>query len=198
MSFKFLKINFHISVPFAVIITFLLITDSTGYMTASLIAAALHEIGHIVAMKLTHCAPSSVNCGLGGVTIIGNSFTKTGDSVFITLSGPVINLLAAALLFVVGWFSNNLIAFAFAAVQFLVGVVNLLPVRGLDGGTVLEILLQRQNRFNPQLVCTIVSIFVACAVLTVGLCVAIKNVSNPSLLLLGLYLIMINGYRYIS
>ncbi len=198
MSFKLFKIKFYISVPFAVVIAFLLITDSTGYMTASLLAAVLHEIGHIVAMRLTHCAPSSVTCRLGGVTIVGNAFTKMSDSLFITLSGPVTNLLASMLLFIVGWFSNSLLTLAFAVVQFLVGFVNLLPVRGLDGGTVLEILLQRQRCFNPQLVCSIVSIVVACAVLTVGLYVAIQNVSNPSLLLLGLYLIMINGYRYIS
>ena len=196
MSFRFLKIEFYISVPFAVMIAFLLILDSTSYMSASIFAMVLHEAGHLVAMKLTHCEPRSVRCCIGGMTIVGKAFTETKDSVIIALSGPMVNLILAAALWLIGSFCNNLLVLAFAVVQLLVGAVNLLPVKGLDGGTVLSILLQKQTKLNPTLTATMVSIVTASAVFVLGLAVAIKNVSNPSLLLLGIYLIMINVYRY--
>lgn len=196
MSFRFLKIDFYISVPFAVMLAFMLILDSTGYMSASILAVALHEAGHLVAMKLTHCEPRSVRCCIGGMTIVGNRFTVAKDSIIIALSGPMVNLILAAVLWLIGSYGNNLLILAFAVVQLLVGAVNLLPVKGLDGGTVLSILLQKQTKFNPNLVVTIVSIVTACAVFVLGLAIAVKNVSNPSLLLLGIYLIMINVYRH--
>lgn len=196
MSFRFLKIDFYISVPFAVMLAFLLILDSTGYMSASILAVALHEAGHLVAMKLTHCEPRSVRCCIGGMTIVSNRFTVAKDSIIIALSGPMVNLILAAVLWLIGSYVNNLLILAFAVVQLLVGTVNLLPVKGLDGGTVLSILLQKQTKFNPNLVVTIVSIVTASAVFVLGLAIAVKNVSNPSLLLLGIYLIMINVYRH--
>jgi Zn-dependent protease len=84
-----------------------------------------------------------------------------------------------------------------SAVQFLVGAMNLLPIDGLDGGDVLKNILLSTNIKNVGFVCSLVSIITACAVFVLGLAVAVKNVSNPSLLLLGIYLIIVNIYRYV-
>ncbi len=196
MSIRFLGIDIYISVPFSVMLAFLLFMDTTGFMSASLLAVIMHESGHLVAMKLTRCLPKSISCTIGGVTIIGNAYTAVKDSVIISLSGPLVNIAMALILWIVGEATNNTLILAFSVVQLLVGAMNLLPVKGLDGGTVLRLLLKKQSKVNTELVCTVVSIVTACVVLVAGLAVVVKNVSNPSLLLLGIYLIIINITKY--
>ena len=60
MIFKLFNIEFQISVPFAVMLAFLLVTDKTGMMSASVSAVALHELGHLIWMKRCRTAPKSV------------------------------------------------------------------------------------------------------------------------------------------
>lgn len=118
MIFSILGIKFEISVPFAVILSFLLVTDGTGLMTASLSAVVAHEAGHLIAMKLSGCAPQSVKLGAGGVLMIGSAFCTAKENIIIALSGPFVNLLLTALLWTAGSLANNLLLLAFAAVQF--------------------------------------------------------------------------------
>lgn len=198
MSFRIFGVNFEFSVPFAVMLAFLLVTDSTGLMSASLFAVVMHELGHLVAMLFTKCLPTRIKCGLGGILISGNSYCTQKQTVLISLSGPLMNLLLTAVMLGLGLAFDSYILCVFAAVQFLVGTVNLLPIDGLDGGDILKNIFLSTNIKNVGFVCSLVSIVTACAVFVSGLAVAVKNVSNPSLLLLGIYLIILNGFRYIS
>ena len=102
MKFRLFKISFEISVPFAVMIAFLLIMDRTGLMTASLFAATLHELGHMAAMKISGCAPGSVKCCPAGILITGNAYKTAADSAFIAVSGPAANFAATILLLQIG------------------------------------------------------------------------------------------------
>ncbi len=192
MIFRIFGIHFEFSVPFAVMLAFLLVTDSTGLMSASLLAVTMHEIGHLVAMRLTKCLPTSIKCGLGGILISGNSYCTKKQSLLISASGPLMNLILTAVMLGLGWILNNATLCVFSAVQFLVGSVNLLPIRGLDGGDILKNILFSTNIRNVGFWCSLVSIVAACIVFVLGLAVAVKNVSNPSLLLLGIYLIIEN------
>ncbi len=192
MSFRIFGISFDFSVPFAVMLSFLLVTDSTGLMSASLFAVAMHEMGHLVAMHLTKCLPTSIKCGLGGILISGNSYCTQKQTLLISVSGPLMNVILTAVLLGFGLVFDSYILCVFSAVQFLVGAVNLLPIKGLDGGDILKNILFSTNIKNVGFVCSLVSIVTACAVFVIGLAVAVKNVSNPSLLLLGIYLIIEN------
>ena len=96
---------------------------------------------------------------------------------------------------ILGLYFDSFLLAAFGVVQFLVGAVNLLPIRGLDGGTVVRILLEKYCKRNVGLILKLVSIGVSIGVLVLGVAVAVKNTSNPSLLLLGIYLIILNISR---
>ena len=196
MSFKVFGIKFIISVPFAVMIAFLLLMDSTGLMSASLLAITMHEAGHVFAMKLVKCPPVEIKFGIGGISMIGYSFSSFSENMVVSLSGPLSNLLLFLILWCVGILSDCYEILVFAAVQLLVGTVNLLPVKGLDGGTVLKLMLYKFTKCNVDLVCNIISIVFACSMLVLGLAVAVKNVSNPSLLLLAIYIIIMNISKF--
>ena len=192
MKFRLFKISFEISVPFAVMIAFLLIMDRTGLMTASLFAATLHELGHMAAMKISGCAPGSVTCCPAGILITGNAYKTAADSAFIAVSGPAANFAAAILMLLIGRVTDSVTAYAFAAVQLIVGAVNMLPVKGLDGGTLMLILLRSLKLRSPEFVFSFISLFTAVGSVVAGAAVAVKNTSNPSLLLLGVYLVVLN------
>lgn len=196
MNFTFFKIRFSISVPFAVMLSFLLITDQTGFMSASVLAVAVHEIGHLVAMYFTKSLPESIRFGFGGIEIISRSFTTFSKSLAVCISGPIANIIFFFLFYLVGKCADSLTFLCFAAVQLLVGAINLMPIRGLDGGDLLKYALSATVKCNPEFALRWVSVIFSCVITVLGVIVSVKNVSNPSLLLLGIYLIMINVYRY--
>ena len=195
MIFKLFNIEFQISVPFAVMLAFLLVTDKTGMMSASVSAVALHELGHLIWMKRCRTAPKSVKMTVGGVLMVGNAYCTAKESIAIALAGPVANFVFTAVFYILGLYFDSFLLAAFGVVQFLVGAVNLLPIRGLDGGTVVRILLEKYCKRNVGLILKLVSIGGSIGVLVLGVAVAVKNTSNPSLLLLGIYLIILNISR---
>lgn len=195
MRFKIFDVNFYISVPFAVLMSFMLVTDKTGLMGISLFAVILHELGHLIAMKIIKCAPNSIELKIGGVLIRNKSFGGFKDSIIVSVSGPLFNLIAFVLLYISGTFLKSDFLLANAVVQIIVGGVNLLPVKGLDGGAVMDIILRCIMVRNVGLTTAVISILTACVVTVAGLAILVKNVSNPSLLLLGIYLIIINISR---
>ncbi len=192
MIFNFLKIRFTISLPFVMIIVFLLITDKTGLMTASLAAVIFHEIGHIIAMRIIGCIPSEVRFSTAGVLIIGQKYCSFSENIIIALSGPFSNFIFVAVFYLLSIIFDNSMLIYYCAVQLLIGLINLLPVKGLDGGVVLFLMSDRLFKRNSMLKANFISIVFAFAVLVLGVAVAIQNASNPSLLLLGIYLIILN------
>ena len=97
MRFSVFGINFHISVPFVVLISFLLIIDKTGLMTASLAAVAVHELGHIIAMKSLKCLPKEIDLHFGGILICGTAYCTFSENAIIAFSGPFANFLFFAI-----------------------------------------------------------------------------------------------------
>ena len=198
MIFKLFGIKFQITVPFAVLMAFLLITDKTGLMSASLTAILVHELGHIFAMKLLKTAPKEILFRSGGLMIVGKTFLTSKEALIVALAGPITNLIFSAVFFAIGAITDTYIILCFSAVQFLIGAINLFPVKGLDGGTVLKQALMYLNCKNKEILLSLISIFTSAVVTVVGLAVAVRNVSNPSLLLLGIYLVILNLIKYNS
>ncbi len=196
MSFRIFNIGFSVSVPFCVMLSFLLLSDNTGLMSASLLAVAVHEIGHLVMMKHLRSEPNEIILSIGGILMVGSRYCTARESVLIALSGPFVNLSLTAVLWCAAYFTDIAQLYALAAVQFLVGAVNLLPIKGLDGGTVLKSVFFKLLKRNAGLVTAFISVLTAVAITVLGLAVAVKNTNNPSLLLLGIYLIIINISRF--
>ena len=195
MRFKILGVKFYISVPFCIMLAFLLIVDQTGLMTASIFAMLVHEAGHIAMMRILRCLPREVDFGFGGITICGTQFCTFKESAKIALSGPLANFIVFVLLYGLGSILKDGYMMAFSVVQLLEGAINLFPVKGLDGGTVLSVLINSMNIRYKRFIMNAVSTVTAFAIFVGGMAVAVKNVSNPSLLLLGIYLIILNVCR---
>jgi len=193
MKFKLFGVNFYISVLFCVLLTFLLIVDVTGFMSMSLFAVLTHELGHLIMMHKLSCCPRQVSLTTYGVGITGPCVASKQDEIKIAMSGPIANFVITVLLIALHFFNLDEMCLVAAVIQTIVGVVNLLPVRGLDGGTVLfDILSMSISESKSNLVMTIISLFVAVGMTALGVTLLFIGQANPSLLLLGIYLVVLN------
>jgi len=196
MKFKLFGVNFYISVLFCVLLTFLLIVDTTGFMSISLFAVLTHELGHLIMMHRLKCCPRQVSLTSYGVGITGPCLANKRDEITIALSGPIANIVMTIVFLVFHRCTGKDIYIVVAVIQTIVGGVNLLPVRGLDGGTVvfnaLSLLISESK---SKLVMTIISLFVAAGMTALGVTLLFKCQANPSLLLLGLYLVFLNIFK---
>lgn len=102
---------------------------------AVLLAAALHEGGHLLALRAFRVPLDGLRLGVFGAVICarGASRLSYGRELIVTLAGPAVNLLcapaAAALSRRFAWEWGYL----FAGAHILLGAYNLLPAAPLDG-----------------------------------------------------------------
>ena len=71
-----------------------------------------------------------------------------GEECLLAAAGPLFSLLASGIGFLLPWQGGFLTSFS--AASLLLGIFNLLPVRTLDGGRMLEILLERSLGVRPS------------------------------------------------
>lgn len=127
----------HISVPFLCGLILFLLFDRTGLGGQMVLAALVHELGHLIAMAALGEQPQSIVFGGFGVRMERRQGTRLSyqKEIWIYAAGPAVNLLAALL-----FFPNPQIC----RVHLLLGLFNLLPMGVLDGGQILRCILQKK------------------------------------------------------
>ena len=167
---------------FPALVTALLLYQPDGLAITCLLASLIHEGGHLLAMLLMRVPPQCCTLGAFGMRIdVGHPLVGYGRNLMISLSGPLMNGLAAALLFL--W--NRPAA---ALVHLALAGLNLLPSAALDGGEVVRCglgLLGVEALAEPVLRLTSALVFVPLAAGSLWLCFQNKN---PTLLIVSGYL----------
>lgn len=125
---------------FPAVLSLLLCTDTEGTALLCLLSCMLHELGHILMMLLERKPPRKITFYGGGVLLSAEGF----GSARVLLGGAAVNFLLFSVFFFWGSLrggSPRLLLFG--AVNLLTGLLNLLPIRPLDGGMLLERALLR-------------------------------------------------------
>ena len=114
---------------------FLLLTDTPVLLAALLPAALLHELAHYAVLYLCGVRTARFTLtGLGASLYVPELHRLSyGAELLSAAAGPLMNLLLWVLLSLTG--REELMLFAGA--QMVLGVLNLLPVRPMDGGRIL-------------------------------------------------------------
>lgn len=110
--------------------------DSAGVLTASCIAAAFHEAGHFVALKLGGRQINEMRIDLWGLTIHCENRMSYAADIITALSGPLASLLLAIAAALVGRYCYYPQAYVTAGISLIFCVFNALPALPLDGGKI--------------------------------------------------------------
>ena len=149
--FKYAKAS--ISVLFWLLLIFAFESPREGCMT--IIAAVIHESGHVLYTLLRLKRPSAPYGALSGLRIKRVGILSYGEEISLYLSGPLANLIGAILVTPLIGLTPDF-AKDFAVINLLTMVSNLLPIEGYAGygaisaiaeaigkGEILSVILQR-------------------------------------------------------
>ncbi|MBQ7379137.1 MAG: M50 family metallopeptidase [Clostridia bacterium] len=142
-----MKLKFSITPATCILLFCMIATTPLPMLVASLLAAVIHESGHILAAKLL-----CINLTHMKLDILGARLTTTGKLysypalVALCIAGPLINFLCFGLLF--PFSENNLWLSEFCLSNLSLGMLNLVPIDGFDGGRILHGLMCKLFPFD--------------------------------------------------
>lgn len=182
-------IRCRISLLFPALLTALLLLQPDGFAVTCVLASLLHEGGHLLAMLLLGVPPEDCELGAFGLRIrLGGQLSGYGRNLLIALTGPLVNGIAASVLY-----STN--ASYAAAVHLLLATLNLLPAAALDGGEIMRCvfgLLGWDSLSVPLLKTTTILTLLLLAI--GGMWQFLQEKENPTLLIICAYLATITFF----
>lgn len=191
-----------ISPLFLAMLAGFIIVDGTAYILYILLAAAIHEMAHIIAIERVGGIVDSVELRMFGVKLnIRNSLALSyRQEIAIALVGPAVNLLTALLAMGVCLLTGGTQgALFFTAVNLMLFLINILPVENLDGGRALRaLLLENLELDTAERICGIISVLFVIPMLIIGAVLFIRTGYNLSLAIISVYLaanIIVRGMR---
>ena len=126
----------------AVMLLGALIADREGILRASVLAALIHEVGHLIAARLQKIPIVAFRFDILGARLdVGDRLIGYREEWLLCAAGPMASLLFSLLMAPLWRFGSFF--FAVSCASFLLGLLNLLPVRGFDGGRMAEAFLCR-------------------------------------------------------
>ena len=180
MYIKIKKLKIHIICLFLLLL-FATINFSV-YTIILFLCVFIHEMGHITLIKINRLKILSVEILPLGINISTDSpLTAYKTDITIALSGPFANIICSAVIFIVikvGGY-NSILFFSFLT-NILYAAVNLFPVKSLDGGRVLELILKMTLPENLSYI-----IFSVVSAIFFGL-----------LSILAFFILMVTGYNF--
>lgn len=160
INFKTKDINIVFRFTFFAVAALFLLFRNNEIAVMGIAASLIHEIGHIVAMKIFGVRLKSIEFYLLGIKIY-KSETKmlpVHKELIILASGILLNMTLS----VISLLSNSPLFFTFGMVNAAIGLFNLLPVKVFDGGQMKELLLENftEDSEYSTMIKTSVEIFI--------------------------------------
>ncbi len=121
----------------AILFLAMLFADRSGVWFVTLLAALLHELGHLIAAKCLHIPIGNLHMDFLGARLeVRGRMLSYGEEWLLCAAGPLASLTCAAAGSLLWRYSP--MAEWFSCASLLLGVLNLLPIRTFDGGRMLE------------------------------------------------------------
>lgn len=166
---------------FAIVLAIALIITHSFEALACFLAAFIHELGHIIAARISDVNFREMRLTPFGASLIPSSTMGSfSDEIFICAAGPAINLLCALLVSFIPASCDLLDLFILSSL--FLGILNLLPISSFDGGRILFSIIEAKSSFLFARKIVYVSSFILIFSLwTLSLYLLIKTASSLSL-----------------
>ena len=131
------KLKFSVSPAMAILLLCMIATTPLKQLCICFSAAAIHELGHIAAARLL-----SIDLTHMKIDVLGARLGTSGNLcsypalVMLCLAGPLVNLVCFALTLPFFGYASCLEEFGMASLS--LGLLNLIPVQGFDGGRIIH------------------------------------------------------------
>lgn len=187
MKIKIKNVGFSVGIPFLAISAFFLAGDMRENYILAVLFSALHETGHILALLFFGRKPTSITLGIMGIRIeMNDAMLLYHQECVIALSGPVINLVLAII------FAFTDISGLPFAVNTGLFLVNILPVKTLDGGRfIYNLLLLRTDEEKAGKTINILEIITAVMLVVVMIVSLVTGCANTSFVFFSVTLVII-------
>lgn len=135
----------------AAIFVLMLIFQPSGIVLSSLGAAVLHEVGHMLAAVILGIPMRSLDVGMFGASLkVRGTLISYPKEFLLCAAGPAMNFISAVAVIILsehrGYYSET--GEWFASVSLMLGVLNLIPAEGFDGGRMLSVAIT--SLFGPR------------------------------------------------
>ena len=138
MKKRALKIRLSIS---GILMVIALITTHSYISLAALLAAAMHELGHVLTAHLLNIPLREMKLGIFGASLsLSDSFLSYKKEIILAAAGPLTNIACVLLSIFLFDIQNDFFELFISSSLFL-GILNLLPILDFDGGRILLCLL---------------------------------------------------------
>ena len=177
-----------VTLPALLALAALFVLERTAFLPVLLAASAVHEAGHLLAVRLCGLHLLELRLTLGGAELVHTPGSYR-DDLRIALAGPAASLLLAAGMAAVRMAWRVPGADMLAGVSAALGAFNLLPVEPLDGGQAVSAVLHRLLPVEKaDIVMNFVAFFFLLPLGAAGFFVLLRSRGNYSLLALAIYL----------
>lgn len=199
MSFTINNCRITIQFLFVAMLAIVLLGDKSGVAGVGILAATLHESGHLAVMYAFGVEPSKIRFTPFGIDIIKSCCINRSyrRDTLISFAGSGTNI-AAALIFYL--FCHSAVH-PFILANFVLAVFNLLPIEPLDGGQALySILCTKLSTDQAAKAVSVTSFIILTPLAILGFVVLFRSPGNFYLLVVSVYLISLllfkNGQYY--
>lgn len=185
--------RFKLSPLFIITIVSFILIDGTFYALYAVLCAFLHELGHIIAIKIMGGKVGALKVHGFGIQISGNLELDYKREAISALMGPCASLLAGLvfiLLSRLGMYTQLVVFLAMS--NLCLFAVNILPIYPLDGGRCLYcILAGRLEQGRASLITKVVSVVFVIPLLIAAVYLVVQTGYNFSLAILCAYLVLL-------
>ncbi len=189
MKFKIFGTEIYISFLFCAVLCLMLVADRTGLVIPTLFAVFIHEAGHLFAMWAADCQPRAIRLIPASVQIIRGFSPKRCGELAVTICGPVANLVLFFVLYANYFIFKNEQSLEFSILNLVIALFNLLPVSGLDGGTLLTFFISRfTDVYKAESAVRIITVAFALVAFLVGVYLWVSGTVNISVFIVAVYL----------
>lgn len=182
------KIKFKLNPLFFAVFCVFCYFESLPVTALIYLSAILHELGHFAAARFLKVRPTSFSVVPFGMRIeLDFSKISYKNQAVIALTGPLFNLIVWALSLIVARVSYHPLISFFAAANFFLALLNLVPAYPLDGGRITESLLLLKFEISAaKKVSEAVTLVFLLLLLSSGVYLLVSSGYNFSLILISL------------